>query len=414
MALPTTPPVWRRGFYGWHKEVEPCPGHSTLVVSARRWSLGVQPSAPSPTIPGRCRGYPEVLGQALPASSKKWGPYRPTRSPARFHLPAIEQLFVIGGILCSRLGKAADVTGGERRHMTTEEQLQGWTGPSSPTEQDKQDRTERMIREAVDAHEAFRNCSLSIYAKGSYANNTNVRADSDVDVAVQCREVLYSESAQGATPPSGSPYVGIWTRTKLRAELVAALVAKFGDQVDPSGKTAIAVNSSTARVDADVVPCFDYRYYLTSGDHRDGTRVFSTSGNYFENYPAQHLANGRSKNDQHHTNGRFKKAVRILKRVENLMVSNGQHREVPSYFVECLVYNCPNSILNRTTWISTIQGVLIHIWDELQGDAEPADSGGRWLEVNGCKYLFANSQKWSRKDGRDFAKAAWNYLGFGS
>ena len=37
----------------------------------------------------------------------------------------------------------------------TEEQLAGWTGPSSTTEQDKQDRTERLIREAIHAHDAF-------------------------------------------------------------------------------------------------------------------------------------------------------------------------------------------------------------------------------------------------------------------
>lgn len=36
--------------------------------------------------------------------------------------------------------------------MATEEQLTGWTGPSSDTEQDKQDRTDRMITDAVNAH----------------------------------------------------------------------------------------------------------------------------------------------------------------------------------------------------------------------------------------------------------------------
>ncbi len=70
--------------------------------------------------------------------------------------------------------------------MIVEETLGGWTGPSSPTEQDQQERTERMIREAVNQHRAFANCRVNVYAKGSYANNTNVHADSDVDIAVQC------------------------------------------------------------------------------------------------------------------------------------------------------------------------------------------------------------------------------------
>lgn len=69
-----------------------------------------------------------------------------------------------------------------------EGKLAGWTGPSSTTEQDKQDRTERMIKEAIKSHTPFDSCSLKVYAKGSYANNTNVRANSDVDIAVQCTD----------------------------------------------------------------------------------------------------------------------------------------------------------------------------------------------------------------------------------
>ena len=198
------------------------------------------------------------------------------------------------------------------------------------TEQDKQERTERMAREAIANHDAFKNCSISVYTKGSYANNTNVQADSDVDVAVQCHEVVYWDNAPGANRSSDSPYRGIWTPEKLRTEVVAALQARFPGQVDNSGSTAIAVHSSSARVDADVVPCFDYHYYFASGVHREGTKVFRKSGTSFENYPAQHLANGRSKSNA--TNGSFKKAVRILKRVENLMVNGNYHREVPFVF----------------------------------------------------------------------------------
>lgn len=291
-----------------------------------------------------------------------------------------------------------------------ESTLAGWTGPSSDTEQDKQDRTKRMIREAVDAHDAFDDCTLSVYPKGSYANNTNVRADSDVDVAVQCHDVLYyDEEEEGAR--ASNPYTGVWTPEKLRTELVDALRIKFPGQVDTSGSTAIQVNSSSARVDADVVPCFTYKYFFKSGYVREGTRIFKKSGASFENYPQQHLDNGKAKNSR--TNTRFKKAVRIVKRVENAMVDAGVHREVESYLLECLVYNCPDAILTRATWVDTIKGVLYHIWDNLQGD-EPSDDDQRWLEVNGIKYLFHWRQKWTRADGRDFAKAAWNYLELGS
>jgi hypothetical protein len=48
-----------------------------------------------------------------------------------------------------------------------------------------------MIRQAIDEHGAFKGCGLHVYAKGSNANNTNVRTDSDVDIAVECMDVQY-------------------------------------------------------------------------------------------------------------------------------------------------------------------------------------------------------------------------------
>jgi len=293
--------------------------------------------------------------------------------------------------------------------MALEDTLDGWTGPSSDTEQDKQDRTERMIREAVAEHGAFDACELSIYAKGSYANNTNVRADSDVDIAVECTEVEYWEESEPGARSPGARYEGSWTPQRLRAELVAALSAKFPGQVDTSGSTAIQVNSNTARVDADVVPCFSYAYYLPASSPRRGTKIFTTDGNTIVNYPSQQLENGRAKNQR--TGYVFKKTVRILKRVENAMAAAGTYRDLPSYFIECLVYNCPDSVFESDTWTEIVRAALIRIWSGLQGE-EPVEEAERWLEVNECFFLFHSGQKWTRADGRDFARAAWNYLGY--
>ncbi len=292
-----------------------------------------------------------------------------------------------------------------------ESQLAGWTGPSSSTEQDKQERTERMIRDAVRDHPGFSGCSLKVYAKGSYANNTNVRADSDVDIAVQCTNVMYWEEAIPGVKPDGPPYEGPWTPEKLRAELGVALAAKFPGQVDASGSTAFTITSSTARVDADVVPCFDYRYYFSSGGYRDGSKVFQRTGGSIENYPDQQLSKGNAKNTR--TNLRYKRAVRIMKRLENAMVSAGAHREVPSFLVECLIYNVPDEVLTRTSWTEVVRGILGYLYNELEG-VEPADGSARWLEVNECKYLFHHRQNWTRSDVRDFALAGWQYLGYGT
>ncbi|MFG0722107.1 nucleotidyltransferase [Pseudomonas sp. GLN_6] len=290
--------------------------------------------------------------------------------------------------------------------MSLEDKLSRWTAPSSETEKDKQDRTERMIREAIDSHEPFKNCSLKVYAKGSYANNTNVRSDSDVDIAVECTEALYWEESEKDAYTPGKPYEGIWTPAKLRSELISAMEAKFSNQVDTTGSTAIQINSSSARVDADVVPCFSFRYYMKSGS-RDGTKIFKTDGGSIVNYPAQQLDNGIAKNNR--TNYAYKKGTRLLKRIENAMAEDKTFRELPSFFIECLAFNCPDTAFAHSTWTACLRAMLIHIWNQLQGN-EP--DSGRWLEANECFYLFHSDQKWSREDGREFAKAAWNYLEF--
>jgi predicted nucleotidyltransferase len=290
--------------------------------------------------------------------------------------------------------------------MSLEEQFSRWTSPSSDTEHDKQERTERMIRQAVDAHTPFNNCDLKIYAKGSYANNTNVRADSDVDVAVECKEALYwEEEKQGLYPP-GNKYEGVWTPTKLRSELLVSLKAKFGENVDSSGSTAIQINSGSSRVDADVVPCFSYKYYLEN-EIRPGTKIFKTDGSSLVNYPSQQLDHGIAKNKR--TGYAYKKGARLLKRVENVMAEGEEFQELPSFFVECLAYNCPDTVFARSTWTNRLRGMLVYIWEQLQGD-EPIS--GRWVEANECFYLFHPSQDWSREDGREFAKASWSHFGF--
>lgn len=290
--------------------------------------------------------------------------------------------------------------------MSLEDKLAGWIGPSSNTEKDKQDRTERMIREAIDAHEPFNSCLLNVFAKGSYANNTNVRSDSDVDIAVKCTEVLYwKESEKGCHTP-GEAYKGIWTPAKLRSELLSAMKAKFPGQVDSSGSTAIQINSSTARVDADVVPCFSFSYYMKN-ETRDGTKIFKTDGSSIVNYPVQQMEKGTAKNKA--TGYAYKKGARLLKRIENVMAEDGSINELPSFFMECLAYNCPDHVFSHSTWTDRLRAMLFHIWDNLQGD-EP--TSGRWVEVNECFFLFHSNQEWTREDGREFAKAAWNYFSF--
>lgn len=267
-----------------------------------------------------------------------------------------------------------------------------------------------MVREAIDEHEGFDGfrSDFSVYVKGSYANNTNVKSDSDVDVVVECTDACYwkeHEPAKGGHP-SGNPYTGPWTPEKLRQEIADALEKKFPGSVTP-GSTAFEVDASSARVNADVVPAFQYKLYFSDGSYRQGTMIFRKDGASIVNYPKLQLEKGKEKNIR--TGGLYKKTVRILKRLENELVSEGLTDQVPSYLLECLIYNCPEDYFSRDTWRGTMQGCLASIFNSTLGDEPEA---GRWLEANGAKFLFHADQKWTREGVHKFASVAFDYMGF--
>ena len=288
-----------------------------------------------------------------------------------------------------------------------------WIMPSSDTEKDKQDRALRMVKSAVDAWPAFKGVSYRIYAKGSYANNTNVRLDSDVDIAVQNCECLYYDY-NGCEKASGevtSPYEGEWTPSHWRAEILAALKSKFPGEVSGSGTVAITIDEHDGtRPDIDVVPSFDFVRYDSSDkvSQHNGSKVFPTSGTAIVNYPDQQLERGAAKNGR--TNGRYKTFVRALKSAENQLVADGTISDLPSYFMECLVWNVADRTLTSGEDLSTgFQSVLVWLWDHLKEENYVQTD---WEEPNGLKYLFHGGAKWTPADARGLVLATWQYLDY--
>jgi len=62
--------------------------------------------------------------------------------------------------------------------------------PASRTEEEERDRTFNRVRDALRASPEIPS-SVRSYVKGSYATNTNVRRDADVDIAVEWTETAY-------------------------------------------------------------------------------------------------------------------------------------------------------------------------------------------------------------------------------
>jgi len=285
-----------------------------------------------------------------------------------------------------------------------------WIQPSSESEALRQDRAERMVREAINSHAEFRGVQKQIYAKGSYANNTNVRLDSDVDVVVQCDELFYYDFAPGVAASSSTTiagYTGVWTPDAWRTEVCAALINHFGPSgVDHSGNVAILIRERPgSRPSTDVVPSFQYRMHL-DGDGRAfhlGSAVHNTSGQRIVNWPQQQMDNGRARNDA--TGRRYKNYVRALKNAENLLCALGTMKPLPSYFMECLVWNAKNEVMQSGSLTDGFRYTLLDLWNGLASDVHR-----EWVEPNQIKYLFHPTQKWTPADGLALVQATWKHL----
>lgn len=287
-----------------------------------------------------------------------------------------------------------------------EAKLDQWRRPSCDDEVDQQERALRMVNEAIEGSR-LADAGKRVYAKGSYANNTNVRRDSDVDIAVDCHECMYYDSPNVIPAVSLSRYSGEWTYSAWRQAVVAALEAKFPGAVDTSRSVAIHIPEVPgSRPNIDVVPGFHYRRYTTADASAwpDGTKVFPKQGEAIINWPAQQLAKGRHKNDL--TGRRYKDFVRVLKNAENQCAKRGDFDEKPSFLMECLVYNVANPTLMTGSLSQGFRATLQELWSGLNHE----QIWKQWLEPSRLKWALVPPKKWTVEDARQVVQGAWDLL----
>lgn len=191
--------------------------------------------------------------------------------------------------------------------------------------------------------------SFTIFLQGSYKNDTNVYADSDVDVIIRLDEVFYTDLDKLAvedtklyeTARSDATY----SLAKFKADVVAWLTRKYGSDVKP-GTKAIFIKGSGSRRDADVLVCAKLRRYYRFKNWDDqryveGICFFMPDGTRIDNFPIHHSDNCTKKHKD--TRNWFKHTVRVYKNLRNTMIEKRlfQAGVAPSYFIEGLLYNVP-------------------------------------------------------------------------
>lgn len=270
------------------------------------------------------------------------------------------------------------------------------------------------VTKLINAHESIREALLSdnspikgknmeFYLQGSYKNNTNVRANSDVDVVIQLNDVFYKDisllSAEQQNLYKSSHSDATYNFWNFRADVIQALTDYYGSTKITAGNKSIKLTGDASRVNADVVPCIQYRKYkrfqsLTDQYYVEGISFFTQSEKrQIINYPKKHYEKGCSKNSPEQTNGWFKPTVRMFKNARSKLIDDKIIHEklAPSYFIECLVYNVPK-INFGNDWASTYYNVL---------DWLSKEDFAKFLCQSEQTYLFGDSpEQWNVNDAK--------------
>ncbi len=293
----------------------------------------------------------------------------------------------------------------------TEDDLQRYAQPIGKTEKEKCKHAIEMIRDTLSdyvsddpdisllaesnsyflrMHNRYNSCEkIKILIQGSYANNTNIKEDSDVDIAVIMEYPFWRELRTGV---KASMYGFVDSNRSLKDfkdEIEKALKDKFKFGVK-RGNKSIKVNGNTYRVDADVVPCGrfrDYRsdFYFNQNNYIGGIQLEPDDGDIIINYPEQHILNGILKNKR--TNFAFKQMVRIMKHIRgNMEGYYDSAKKVGSFQLESLIWNTPNDVFKKYT-------ALRFVFDEVVSYLYVNRfKFFDFKEANGIKTLFPDSE----------------------
>ena len=121
--------------------------------------------------------------------------------------------------------------------------LAAWASPPSQTEQNKCSNAERAVRNAILASDRLKYRDVEVFVQGSYANRTNVRQDSDVDVCVLFKGSFFEDYSfsQGLDRTALGISDGQYFYSDFKNDVEAALVAQFGRISVRRGKKAFDV-----------------------------------------------------------------------------------------------------------------------------------------------------------------------------
>lgn len=235
-----------------------------------------------------------------------------------------------------------------------ESQLETWSHKGSVTQSSNTYNTIKNVLEASTT--PYANKNFKVFLQGSYGNDTNIYAESDVDIVIRLDDCFQSDLTR-LTDEEKAAYKSAfsdatYTHVDFKQDVLSTLTKQYGSAVT-AGDKAIAIDASGSRRKADVIVAIQFRRYFkfrssSNSEYVEGICFWNGKGERIVNYPQQHSANLTSK---HQASSKWMKPmVRVLKNMRSRMVDDGLIKAgvAPSYYIEGLLYNVPNNNLTSS------------------------------------------------------------------
>ena len=286
-----------------------------------------------------------------------------------------------------------------------EQQLQTWSHQGAIAGSKATYATIKAFLESDQA--AYRGKEYKVFLQGSYGNDTNIWAESDVDIVIRLESCFHSDrtllDAKQEAAWSSVHSAATYCQTEFKRDVLKILSDVFPISV-AVGDKAMTIKADGNRRKADVIaaPLFR-RYYKFNGLYDqscdEGICFWDKSGERIANYPNQHCTNLTLKHQS--TNNRLKPTIRMMKNLRQKLVNDGRLQAglAPSYYIEGLLYNVPNEKFS-----TCLADTFCNAINWIQGEADKS----KFVTANEQYHLFWDKAKtsWVPADAESFLTAA--------
>lgn len=267
-------------------------------------------------------------------------------------------------------------------------QLEAWSHQGSIQQSSA---TYNAIKSTLESTTApYAGKKIQVFLQGSYGNDTNIWAESDVDIVIELDDCWSSDLSQLEEADKAAykkAFVdATYGHVEFKRDVLKVLAENYGVSVS-AGSKAIAIAASSSRRKTDVIAAVQYRRYFRfkSTDNQlftAGIYFLNSAGEQVANYPKLHSVNLTAK---HKASGNWlKPMIRIFKNLRGRLIDDQLLKAglAPSYYLEGLLYNAPNEKFE-----TDYQTCLANIMEWIQNEADKD------------KLVCANEQYYLIRDG---------------